>query len=92
LLQQKGVEAFMSFYEIAARDPLMPHDDALIALSTMLRIKRAVDSAEIDKIISDLQGGKALAIEHRRGVDWHQRALSAKSFVAEYGHAGGACS
>jgi hypothetical protein len=41
----------------------MPHDDALIALSTMLRIKRALDSAEIDKIISDLQGGKALAME-----------------------------
>ena len=62
----------------------------MIALSTLLRIKRTLCGAEIDKIIAGLQASKALAIEHRRRVDWHHREVSAKSFVAEYGHAGGA--
>jgi hypothetical protein len=45
----------------------MPYADALIVLSTVLRIRRTLDGAEIDKIISDLQAAKALATErHRR--------------------------
>jgi hypothetical protein len=60
----------------------MPHGDAVIVLSTVLRIKRTLDGAEIDKIISDLQAGKALAIEHRRRADWRERELAAKSFLA----------
>ena len=35
-------------------------------LSTVLRIKRTLDGAEIDKIISDVEAGKALATERRR--------------------------
>ena len=56
-------------------------------LSTVLRIKRALDGAEIDKIISDLQAGKALAIEHRRRADWRKREMATKSFLTENGHA-----
>jgi len=35
-------------------------------LSDVLRIKRTLDGAEIDKIIADVQARKTLAIEHRR--------------------------
>ena len=39
----------------------MPHGDAVIVLSTVLRIKRTLDGAGIDKIISDLRAGKDVA-------------------------------
>ena len=67
---------------------LMPHGDAVIVLSTVLRIKRTLDGAEIDKIVSGLQAEKVLAIERHRRADWRRRELSAKSFVVEHGHAG----
>jgi hypothetical protein len=51
-----------------------------IAFSTVSRIKRTLDGAEIDKIISDVQALKALAIEHHRRADWRKRELSANSF------------
>jgi hypothetical protein len=38
----------------------------------LLRIKRTLDSDEIDKIISDLQALKEQAIEHRRRTDWRK--------------------
>jgi hypothetical protein len=62
----------------------------LLVLSTVLRIKRTLDGAEIDKILSDLQAEKALALEHRRRADWRRRKLAAKSFLAEKDHADGA--
>jgi hypothetical protein len=65
----------------------MPHGDAVIVLSTVLRIKRALDGTEIDKIISDLQVGKTLLLERSRRADWRKREMSANCFVAEYGHA-----
>ena len=46
--------------------------------------------AEIDKIILDVEVRKALAMEHRRRAEWQHREPSAKSFAAEYGHAGDA--
>ena len=49
----------------AARDLLMPHGDGMIALSTVLRIKRALDGTEIDVLFSDVQARKALAIDGR---------------------------
>ena len=37
---------------------------------------RTLDGAEIDKIIWDVEAGKALAIEHRRRKDWRKRELT----------------
>ena len=59
-------------------------------LSTVLRIKRTLDGAEIDKIIRDVEAGKELAIERRRRADWRTREMAAESFLAENDHADGA--
>jgi hypothetical protein len=83
---EQAIETFIAHCDAAARDLRMPHDDAVIVFSTVLRIKRTLDGDEIDKIISDLQAAKALAIERHRRVDWRKRELSATSFVADYGH------
>ena len=56
----------------------MSYGDLVIVLSTVLRIKRTLDGAEIDKIISDLQAGKALAVEHRRRAEWRTREMAAR--------------
>jgi len=52
----------------------------------VLRVKRTLDGAEIDKIISDRQARQALAAEHRRRADWRKRELSAHSFDAKCNH------
>jgi hypothetical protein len=65
------------------RDLLLPYGDVVMTLSIVLRIKRTLDSDEIDKIISDVQAVKARAIEHRRRADWRKRELAAASFHAE---------
>ena len=44
----------------------MPYGDVVIVLSTVLRIKRTLDGAEIDKIIWDVEAHKALAMERQR--------------------------
>ena len=58
----------------------MSYGDLVIVLSTVLRIKRTLDGAEIDKIISDVEAGKALAVEHRRRAEWRQREVAASRF------------
>ncbi|MGY4365260.1 hypothetical protein ACVW1A_001325 [Bradyrhizobium sp. LB1.3] len=80
---EEAVETFIAHCDVAARDLLMPYGDVVIVLSTVLRIKRTLDGAEIDEIISDVQARKALAVEHRRRADWCARELSAKSFSSE---------
>jgi hypothetical protein len=70
----------------AARDLLMPYGDLLIVLSTLLRIKRTLDGAEIDKIIWEFEAQKALAAERRRRADWRKRELAASRFRAECDH------
>jgi hypothetical protein len=67
----------------------MPYGHVVIALSTVLRIKRTLDGAEIDKIISDVEAGKALAIERRQRADWRKRELAASRFHAECDHCHG---
>jgi hypothetical protein len=68
----------------------MSYGDLVIVLSTVLRIKRTLDGAEIDYIISDVKAGKALAMEQRRRAEWRKREVAASSFAAEDGHADGA--
>ena len=57
-------------------------------MSDVLRIKRTLDGADVDKVIADVQARKAMAIEDRRRGDWRKRELAANRFRAECVHAG----
>jgi hypothetical protein len=83
---EEAIETFIAHCDVAARDLLLPYGDVVMTLSIVLRIKRTLDSDEIDKIISDLQARKAQAIEHRRRADWRKRELAATSFQPECLH------
>ena len=67
----------------------MPYGHVPIVLFTVLRIKRTLDGAKIDKIISGVQAGKALAMERRRRADWRKREVAASRFRAECDHCHG---
>ena len=84
---EEGIESFLEDCDVAARDLLMPYGDLLMALSILLRIKRTLDGAEIDKIIGEFEAQKALAVEHRRRENWRKRELVAERFRAECDHA-----
>ncbi len=79
---EQAIETVIAHCDVAARDLLLPHGDVVIALSILLRIKRTLDGAEIDRLISDVQVRKAMAAEHRRRADWRKRELSARNFEA----------
>ena len=83
---EEAIETSIAHCDIAARDLLLPYGDVVMTLSIVLRIKRTLDGAEIDKIISDVQARKGFAIEHRRRADWRKRELAAASFHAECHH------
>jgi hypothetical protein len=80
---EEAIETFIAHCDIVARDLLMPYGDVMIALSTVLRIKRTLDGTEIDALIFDLQARKAAVIERHRRNDWRNRELAAKRFEAE---------
>jgi hypothetical protein len=77
---EEAIETFIAHCDIAARDLLLPYGDVLMVLSTVLRIKRTLDGAEIDKIISDLQARKGLAIEGVRRKRWQRVVENAAAF------------
>jgi hypothetical protein len=52
----------------------------VIALSTVLRIKRTLNGAEIDELISDIQTRKAQAAERRRRKEWQRVVENAANF------------
>jgi hypothetical protein len=83
---EEAIETFIAHCDVAARDLLLPYGDVVMTLSIVLRIKRTLDSDEIDKNIADLQAQKAQAIEHRRRADWRERELAAASFEAAFHH------
>ena len=56
---EEATETFIAPCDVAARDLLLPYGDVVMTLSIVLRIKRTLDGAEIDNIISDLQARKA---------------------------------
>ena len=62
---------------------LLPYGAVIMTLSIALRIKRTLDGAEIDKIISDVRARKALAMEQQRRADWRKSELAASRFRAE---------
>jgi hypothetical protein len=80
---EEAIETFIAHCDVAARDLLLPYGDVLIVLSTVLRIKRTLDGAEIDKIIWDVEARKALATERQRRSDCRKRELAASRFRAE---------
>lgn len=84
---EEAIETFLAHCDVAARDLLMPYGDVVIALSVVLRMKRTLDGAEIDKIILDVEARKALAVEHRRRAEWRERELAASRFRAACDHA-----
>ena len=47
----------------------------------MLRIKRTLDGAEIDKMISDAQARKAVAIEGERRKRWQLIVANSRAFL-----------
>ncbi|SHI11988.1 hypothetical protein [Bradyrhizobium erythrophlei] len=79
---EKSIETFIAHCDVAAWDLLLPYGDVVTALCIVLRIKRTLDGAEIDKIIADLEARKAVAVEHRHRADWRKRVSSANSFQA----------
>ncbi|WP_028165989.1 hypothetical protein [Bradyrhizobium elkanii] len=79
----EAIESFVAHCDVAAHDLLLPHGDVVIVVSTVLRIKRTLDGVEIDKIISDLQARKALAVERARRKRWQRVVENATSFTPE---------
>ena len=53
----------------------MPHRDAVIVLSTVLRIKRTLGGVEIDKILSTCRSGRHLS--------WNLVALNGHAVCTE---------
>jgi hypothetical protein len=78
---------FIKLCETMAADLLRPWFFVLMALATVLRIKRTLTGAEIDALIANTCAGFELASERHRRTDWRRRELSADRFRAEYHHA-----
>jgi hypothetical protein len=83
---EAAFEIFIAHCDVAARDLLMPYGDLVIVLSTLLRIRRSLDGAEIDKIIWEFETHKASAAERRRRADWRKGELAASRFRVECDH------
>jgi hypothetical protein len=80
---EQAIETFIAHCGVAARDLLLLYGDVVIVLSTVLRVRRTLDGAEIDKIIWDVETRKALAAEQQRRVDWRKAEVEAERFRAE---------
>ena len=77
---EEAIETFIAHCDVAAWDLLLPYGDVVIALSTVLRIERTLNGAEIDELISDIQTRKALAAEHRSRKQWQRVVENAAAF------------
>jgi hypothetical protein len=80
---EEAIETFIAHCDVAAWELLLPYGDVVMTLSIVLRIKRTLDGPEIDKIISDLQARKGLAIEHVRRKRWQRAVENAAAFTPE---------
>lgn len=83
---EEAIETFIAHCDVAARDLLLPYGDVVIVLSTVLRVRRTLDGAEIDRIIWDVETRKALAMEQRRRAEWRKGELAAERFRAACDH------
>lgn len=77
---EEAIQTFIAHCEIAARDLLMPYGDVVMVLSIVLKIKRTLDGIEIDRIIWDVEGRKAVALEQQRRKHWRAAVERARAF------------
>jgi hypothetical protein len=57
---EEAIETFIAHCDVAARDLLLPYGDVVIVLSTVLRIKRTLDGAEIKQDRLGRGGGQGV--------------------------------
>jgi hypothetical protein len=62
---------------------LRPYGYVLIALSTVLRIRRTLSGEEIDAVIATTVAGFELATEQARRRRWQHRVVNAGRFKSE---------
>jgi hypothetical protein len=65
-----------------ADDLLRPYGYVLIALSTVLRIRRTLTGEEIDNVIATTVAGFELAAEQARRRQWRRIVANAAEFKA----------
>jgi hypothetical protein len=82
----QAIERFISLCEQQALDLLAPHALAVMSLQIVLRMRRTMSAAEIDRVIATVIAEQSLAVEHRRRADWRKRELAANSFEATCDH------
>ncbi|QHP74373.1 hypothetical protein EI171_35660 [Bradyrhizobium sp. LCT2] len=80
---EEAIDTFLAHCDVAAHDLLLPYGPIIMTLQLVLRIKRTLDGAEIDKIIWDMEARKALAKELKRRADWRNAELAAARFQAK---------
>jgi hypothetical protein len=80
---EEAIETCIAHCDVAASDLLLSYGDVVIVLSTVLRIKRTLDGAEIDDLIADLQVRKALAAGWRR-KRWEGVIENAVRLITDY--------
>ncbi|WP_187435093.1 hypothetical protein [Bradyrhizobium cytisi] len=85
-MSEEAIDTFLG-RDVVARDLLLPYGPVIMTLQLVLRIKRTLAGAEIDKVIWDMEAQKALALERERRTEWRKRELTANRFRAERGHA-----
>jgi hypothetical protein len=78
---EEAIETFITHCDIAARDLLLPYGYVVIALSTLLRIKRTLDAVEIDDMIAKTVAGWELAADRARRRQWRERVENADRFT-----------
>jgi len=79
----EAAERFIRLCETMADDLLRPYGYVLIALSTVLRIRRTLSGEEIDDVIATTVAGFELASEQARRRRWRHRVANAGRFESE---------
>jgi hypothetical protein len=79
----EAAQRFIRLCETMADDLLRPYGYVLIALSTVLRIRRTLGGEEIDDVIATTVAGFELAAEQTRRRQWQQRIANAGRFKSE---------
>jgi hypothetical protein len=79
----EAADRFIRLCETMADDLLRPYGYVLIALSTVLRIRRTLSGEEIDNVIATTVAGFELAAEQARRRRWQHRVANAGRFKSE---------
>jgi hypothetical protein len=79
-LSPEAAERFIRLCETMADDLLRPYGYVLIALSTVLRIRRTLGGEEIDDVIATTVAGFELAAEQARRREWQRIVANAAEF------------